>query len=70
VINELIATIVRANFTNILPLDTFFDGIDFHITTDMLEPVIPQLTQLFGCREMTFLFKLIEGTRHRWDKDL
>ena len=44
VVNELIATIVRSNFTNILPLDTLFDGIDFHITTDMLEPVVPQLT--------------------------
>ena len=41
VVNELIETIVRTNFTNILPLDTLFDTIEFHITTDMLEPVIP-----------------------------
>ncbi len=70
VVNELIGTIIMTNFTNILPLDTLFDGMDFHITTDMLEPIIPQLKELFGTRDLTFLFKLLDGTRHHWDESL
>ena len=41
VLDQLIGTIVTTNFTNILPLDTLFDEMDFHITTDMLAPVLP-----------------------------
>ena len=40
-VNQLFETLIQTNFTNIIPFDFMFNQIQFHITSDMLEPLIP-----------------------------
>jgi hypothetical protein len=45
VVNMFIGAIIQTNFSNIMPFDFIFDNLDFHITTDMLAPIIPELSE-------------------------
>ena len=53
VINELIGTAIKTNFTNVYPTDMLFQYLDFYVTTPMLEPLFPQLTEIFGERDLS-----------------
>lgn len=67
-LNQILGTIIMTNFTNILPQD-IFDELDFHLTTDMFEPIIPELTSKFGNKNMNFMFQLSDGTWISFDKE-
>lgn len=66
-INQLIGTIIKTNFTNLIPFDLFFKETNFYLTTDMFEPIIPELVQLYGKKDLSFMFHLDEGSWVTWD---
>ena len=65
-VNQLLETSIQTNFTNIIPFDFMFNQIQFHITSDMLEPMIPQLSELYGKSNLTYMFQLKDGTNVAW----
>jgi len=35
----------------------------------MFEPLVPQLTDLWGDKNLSFMFKMNNGTKYNWDKE-